>query len=195
MFFQSLSDDVLIEVFARLDFPSIIALRLVNVPMVSRRLKDKDSLNAFNRLTEDATDWRALLEEFPTPRSSEDLESLVTKMVRFEINWSHGRPRSVRELAYVPIGPAEAILVPGGRWYLRASTKDSVTLRCYDLDSPGPEKIQSQVLHSYRWKTRHIWAMDVSVDREAPTLEFDVALELVDRSKNGLHGSNITVSG
>ncbi|KIO29201.1 hypothetical protein M407DRAFT_228191 [Tulasnella calospora MUT 4182] len=133
--------------------------------------------DAFRWFTKGSKDWRALLPDSPTSRPNEHLESLVTRMVRFEVNWNKGQPREIRYFTQPP-GFASR-LIPGVDIFVLYWSQGSD-----DFDSNSTDDITRRVLINYHRKGQEIWAMDVAVDPLAASLEFDLALELASQGKS-----------
>ncbi|KIO29202.1 hypothetical protein M407DRAFT_21597 [Tulasnella calospora MUT 4182] len=188
MSFASLPGDVLLEVFTSLEFHSIVALRQTCRRCWVLSKMTAVWLDSFRWLTIDSKDWRALLPGSPTSHCNKHLESLVTRMVRFEVNWNKGHPRQIRYFKR-PLGLVPR-LIPGGRYFLCPIRYKDVTVAYYDFDNNATDEITRRELISYPDKSREIRAMDIAVDPLVAPLEFDLALELASEGKSIHLGEN-----
>lgn len=171
---SGLPEDVLLELFTSLDFFEIIALRQT-CRKCYRVSKSRGLwLDAHRWITEGAEDWRISLASHRSPLSADDLERTVTRLVKFERNWSRGSP-VVRRTASFRYSPGLAsVLVPGGRWFLSSVRTGTEEVRSYDLDDLD---IEGRVLIRQHDPYQVIGAMDLFSDNNFTGPEFDLAVE------------------
>ncbi|KIO29488.1 hypothetical protein M407DRAFT_227632 [Tulasnella calospora MUT 4182] len=178
---NDIPDEVLIEVFTSLDFPAVIALRLTCRRFYAISKSLAVWLGAFRWISQDAEEWRSQLENIPQQsRSAEQLEKLVTRMVRFERNWSSTRPTPQRIAYFEGTQGNRTALLPGGRWFLATTMDKSGRVLCYDFEA---QEIAPKTLLECPLGDRDVWAMAFAVDQTASPLEFDLALEFANQDQ------------
>ncbi|KAG8952628.1 hypothetical protein FRC04_003990 [Tulasnella sp. 424] len=178
---DDIPDDVLVEIFTSLDFPSIIVLRLTCRRFYSISKSLAVWLDAFRWISQDAEEWRSQLENLPeASRSAEELEKLVTRMVRFERNWSSARPTPQRVAYFDGAHGNRTALLPGGRWFLSTTMDKSGRVFYYDFET---QDIAPRTLVECPLGDRDVWAMTFTVDQTASPLEFDLALEFANQDQ------------
>jgi hypothetical protein len=104
----------------------------------------------FFRITSERIVWSQVyrtsslfLRPGPYPyQSAKDLENILVRANKLEVNWSSSQLVSRRTIAQCSSGPMHLSLLLG-RWLI---TGDELSLRCYDLDEvEGKTKIVTQI--------------------------------------------------
>jgi hypothetical protein len=111
--------------------------------------------------------------------TTQELEDLVISRISAEVAWRSRKDPGYREIT-VPkgFGKADSVLVDGGRWYL-ALSELQVHYGCvlaYDLDAPVIQEPAFIIRPQDAWDAQRAFFMAVDVDKNEPTLTFNVSI-------------------